>query len=635
MVKRFHKYKTGEGSLYYTRKAAMNKLQLSMRDFRQLCILKGIYPREPKNRARAQQGSRDIKILYHKKDITFLLHEPIVWTLRDRKIYNRRISQAKHKKNAKLQNIRMKNYPEMKLDHIVKERYPTFIDAIKELDDCMTLLFLFSTFPASKVITRDLTKMARRLTVEFMHYIIVAQALRKVFVSIKGYYFQAEIKGETVTWIVPHYFPHSPHRGEMVDFNIMRSFADFFVVMAGFINFRLYHSVNLVYPPQFSHTLDSDETIDNEDAFISERIAALNTELLRSDGGNSGTAEEDTETLEWTGINEDLPHVNQIREEAQSVQKLKTLFKGLKFFLNREVPREPLVFIIRCFGGKVSWDRKMYVGATFDETDETITHQIVDRPSVGKQYISRDYIQPQWLFDSVNQRKLLPTNKYFIGAVLPPHLSPFTRDSVIYVPPEELALKQGDDDGKDKEFERAGRRRGEEQVSDDEEVVDTFKDQQEQVQRDYALLKAFNDEKTTDFNSGPDVNDDAQADNNEAAGSDDAEEENDDEQKATNGGAKKSSAKKKTGGPKGMAVVSGKVYKENEVEQRKLTKQEEALRAKLVKSKHRKLYHMMMEKKKAAEKEANILAMKRAKIEKEKKRDQVTKRKQQRKEILT
>ncbi|KFB54015.1 hypothetical protein ZHAS_00022272 [Anopheles sinensis] len=64
--------------------------------------------------------------------------------------------------------------------------------------------------------------------------------------------------------------------------------------------------------------------------------------------------------------------------------------------------------------------------------------EIVDRPSVGKQYISRDYIQPQWLFDSVNQRKLLPTNKYFIGAVLPPHLSPFTRDSVIYVPPEEL-----------------------------------------------------------------------------------------------------------------------------------------------------------------------------------------------------
>lgn len=68
---------------------------------------------------------------------------------------------------------------------------------------------------------------------------------------------------------------------------------------------------------------------------------------------------------------------------------MKTLFKGLKVFLNREVPREPLCFTLRCFGAKVSWDRSLFIGATFDETDETITHQIVDRPDMEKQYISR------------------------------------------------------------------------------------------------------------------------------------------------------------------------------------------------------------------------------------------------------
>ena len=81
--------------------------------------------------------------------------------------------------------------------------------------------------------------------------------------------------------------------------------------------------------------------------------------------------------------------MEEAKKEIEKVKKLKTLFKGLKIFLNREVPREPLVFIIRCFGGEVSWDKLLFVGATFDETDESITHQIVDRPSIDKQFLSR------------------------------------------------------------------------------------------------------------------------------------------------------------------------------------------------------------------------------------------------------
>jgi pescadillo protein len=37
-----------------------------------------------------------------------------------------------------------------------------------------------------------------------MHYIIAAKALRKVFISVKGIYYQVEIKGQTVTWLVNH-----------------------------------------------------------------------------------------------------------------------------------------------------------------------------------------------------------------------------------------------------------------------------------------------------------------------------------------------------------------------------------------------------------------------------------------------
>jgi len=46
----------------------------------------------------------------------------------------------------------------------------------------------------------------KRLTVEFLHYIIESRSLRKVFLSIKGIYYQAEIDGQVITWIVPYQF---------------------------------------------------------------------------------------------------------------------------------------------------------------------------------------------------------------------------------------------------------------------------------------------------------------------------------------------------------------------------------------------------------------------------------------------
>lgn len=141
---------------------------------------------------------------------------------------------------------------------------------------------------------------------------------------------------------------------------------------------------------------------------------------------------------------------DEINEENSSSEltfhqlvKLQNIFKGLKFFLNREVPRESLVFVIRSFGGIVSWDKSLYVGSTFDESDETITHQIVDREDIPSKYMNRYYIQPQWVYDCVNARVLLPVQQYFIGTTLPPHLSPFVEESEgDYVPPEKIAIRK-------------------------------------------------------------------------------------------------------------------------------------------------------------------------------------------------
>jgi pescadillo protein len=100
-------------------------------------------------------------------------------------------------------------------------------------------------------------------------------------------------------------------------------------------------------------------------------------------------------------------------------------------------------FNLRAFSGQVSWDKQLALGSTYQENDETITHHIIDRPLAGKTYINRVYVQPQWVFDCINENMLLPVDNYLPGAVLPPHLSPFTETNESgYVPPEKQRLNK-------------------------------------------------------------------------------------------------------------------------------------------------------------------------------------------------
>lgn len=80
------------------------------------------------------------------------------------------------------------------------------------MDDALTLCILLGRMPGLRRQRlgqdKGLVELCQRLPLEFMHAVIHARALRKVFISIKGFYFQAEFKGQKVTWIIPHLYGH-------------------------------------------------------------------------------------------------------------------------------------------------------------------------------------------------------------------------------------------------------------------------------------------------------------------------------------------------------------------------------------------------------------------------------------------
>uniref|UniRef100_A0A669PBQ2 Pescadillo homolog n=1 Tax=Phasianus colchicus TaxID=9054 RepID=A0A669PBQ2_PHACC len=446
------KYQRGSATNYITRNKARKKLQLSLPDFRRLCILKGIYPHEPKHKKKVNKGSTAARTFYLLKDIKFLLHEPIVNKFREYKIFVRKLRKAYGKSEWGTAERLKDNKPTYKLDHIVKERYPTFVDALRDLDDALSMCFLFSTFPRTGKCHVQTIQLCRRLAVEFLNYVIASRSLRKVFLSIKGIYYQAEVLGQPITWITPYAFAHD-HPTD-VDYRVMATFTEFYTTLLGFVNFRLYHSLNLHYPPKIDGQAEVElkpaegkEYAMDSESYL-EKLSALSASLARV---VAPTQEDDVEMDEFPVEGETAEQMDARRKEQEALEKHKKLFEGLRFFLNREVPREPLAFIIRCFGGQVSWDKSLCIGATYDVSDPSITHQIVDRPQVEQQVVGRYYLQPQWVFDSVNAKLCLPVADYFPGVLLPPHLSPFvTEQEGDYIPPEKLkllAMQRGEDPG--------------------------------------------------------------------------------------------------------------------------------------------------------------------------------------------
>ncbi|RKP08651.1 Pescadillo N-terminus-domain-containing protein [Thamnocephalis sphaerospora] len=471
---------SGAAVKYITRNQALKKLQVTLADFRRICILKGIYPREPKNKKKANKGSTAQRTFYYYKDIQYLMHEPLLDQFRDHKVFMRRITRSLAKNDRATARSLRENRPIYTLNHIVRERYPSFVDALRDLDDALCLVFLFSTFPVGDKIKAPLVAECQRLTAEFQHYVMRAHCLRKVFLSIKGIYYQAEIKGQPVTWLVPYQFVQQIP-GD-VDLRVMMTFLEFYRTLIGFVNYRLYDELGLVYPPKLDLSKDSaaagmdalKQKVPTDAAAAAElrkesekRLQSLQEKLAdiasaEMDEDDDTTPNEDDDTAMDTAEFAENEAGGEEGDVAKPLDlaghggRAQELFAGRAFFLSREVPRNSLEFALRSCGAHVGWDATLGATSPFAENDDRIAYHVSDRPAQGHRFFGREYVQPQWVYDCINAGKLLDTEPYLPGATLPAHLSPFVRyEEGDYVPAEARAQAGEDVEESEEEKEEA------------------------------------------------------------------------------------------------------------------------------------------------------------------------------------
>jgi pescadillo protein len=84
--------------------------------------LKGIYPREPLNKKRANKGSSAPASFYYHKDIQYLLHEPLLIRFREHKTFAKKLARALGRGEWALAKNLEDAKPLATLDHLVKER---------------------------------------------------------------------------------------------------------------------------------------------------------------------------------------------------------------------------------------------------------------------------------------------------------------------------------------------------------------------------------------------------------------------------------------------------------------------------------------------------------------------------------
>ena len=407
---------------YLTRMQATRLLQLDSMNFRRLCILKGIYPRAIGRSKQKASGSD--KQYYLSKEIKWLVHDQIRNKVQGFTSWEKKLRRAKSmhdfERMQTLQRDGMK--PQYDLVATIKERYPTFADALKDVDDAMTNIGLYSfltpevksetTVEFHHALSTGLHQKAKQVQADFFTYVSQSHTLVRAFISVKGYYYEAFIHGQRIIWLMPHEYASKFPPG--VQQYILITFLEF---QTDFMRFVVHKLQNELKKRLEDAQRRADDALDDHAA---DFTAQGTMEVTESGDAIDTTTAAPTPAAATSKVPQgkkaaQLSLVSLLSAEQTVVAKL---FEKLVFYLSREVPEKHCRFIIEACGGRVVKD-----------LGPTVTHYVVDRPSLlppHKVEATVEYIQPQYLWDCLNSRMVLPAHGYRMGETLPPHVSPFT-----------------------------------------------------------------------------------------------------------------------------------------------------------------------------------------------------------------
>ena len=322
------------------------------------------------------------------------------------------------RKETKLAEEHLAKTPKYTLSHIIKERYPSFVDALRDLDDALCLITLFASLPQH--LTLEISKKeieeCAALTKEFMLYCTITQCFKKTFFSIEGIYYQVEIMGQPITWIAPYQF--NQRLPFDVNYKVMSTFLEFYSALLKFVNFKLFTDLGQKYPPEYYDKVENRNRMYLDTVQIQELQKIARKKFAVGAGATASKKFQISEEFKET------PEMQMLNQKEEQMKRQRELFSKCTFLLNRETPIYILQHLILSFGGSYATEEDQ----DFLKTHK-VTHHVIDRPLAGKLDSTMEYVQPQWLADSLNNLLLLPTQGYRPGVAPPPHLSPFVDNS--------------------------------------------------------------------------------------------------------------------------------------------------------------------------------------------------------------